>query len=235
MDSVNRPAPVTTPRHARSTRLWHWLNAVCLFLLFFSGLNISNAHPQLYWGQWGFDPATAWLRLPTFPAWMTIPGYYSLAEARLWHFLAAWPFALGLALYLPVGLLRGHFRDFGLRRDELRWRTIAADLRQHLRLDFTAHYGRFNLLQKYLYILVLFVGLPLMILTGLALSPAMGTAWPWLLDVFGGRQSARSVHFVVAWGLFAFFLLHVLAVLLSGPVGQVRDMFTGGRAAEDAT
>ncbi|HUQ13673.1 MAG TPA: cytochrome b/b6 domain-containing protein [Novosphingobium sp.] len=216
-----------------STRLWHWVNALALFVLFFSGLNISNAHPQLYWGQWGFDPATAWLRLPTFPAWMTIPGYYSLAEARLWHFLAAWPFALGLAIYLVVALWRGYLSDFVLHRDELRWRTIVADVRQHLKLDFTPHFGRFNLLQKYLYILVLFVGLPLMILTGLTLSPSMSTAWPWLLDTFGGRQSARSIHFVVAWGLFGFFVLHVLAVALSGPVGQVRDMIIGGRAGRE--
>jgi thiosulfate reductase cytochrome b subunit len=231
MDSVNRSASPGR-RHALSTRLWHWINAVCLFLLFFSGLNISNAHPQLYWGPAGFDPEMAWLRLPSFPAWMTIPGYYSLAEARLWHFLAAWPFAFGLAAYLAIAFLRGHLRDFRLSRDELRWRTIAADLRQHLRLDLSPHFGRFNLLQKYLYIVVLFVALPLMIMTGLALSPSMGAAWPWLLDVFGGRQSARSVHFVVAWGLFAFFLLHLLAVMLSGPVKQIRDMFTGGPAVE---
>ena len=224
-----RPAPST--RHALSTRIWHWANFAALAILFLSGLNISNAHPRLYWGQWGFDPATAWLRLPEFPSWMTIPGYYSLAEARLWHFLAAWPFAVGLALYLLVALARGHLRDFVLRRRELRWATIAADLRQHLKLDFTPHSGRFNLLQKFLYIAVLFVGLPLMILTGLTLSPAIDAAWPWLLDLFGGRQSARSIHFIVAWALFAFFVLHIVAVLLSGPIGQIRDMITGGRSA----
>ena len=230
------PPPPLPPRHALSTRLWHWVNFACLVILFMSGLNISNAHPQLYWGEWGFDPRTAWLRLPEFPGWMTIPGYYSLAEARLWHFLAAWPFALGLALYLAVALARGHFRDFVLRRSELRWATIVADLRQHLKFDFSAHHGRFNLLQKFLYIAVLFIALPLMIFTGLTLSPAMGTAWPWLLDLFGGRQSARSIHFIVAFGLFAFFVLHVLAVLLSGPIGQLRDMITGGRkVAEEAS
>lgn len=221
--------PPPASRHPLSTRLWHWVNFACLTILFMSGLNISNAHPQLYWGEWGFDPRAAWLVLPKFPGWATIPGYYSLAEARQWHFLAAWPFAVGLAIYLVVALVRGHFRDFILRRNELRWSTILADIRLHLKFDFTAHYGRFNLLQKFLYIAVLFVGLPLMILTGLTLSPAMGTAWPWLLDIFGGRQSARSIHFIVSWALFAFFVLHVLAVLFSGPIGQIRDMITGGR------
>ena len=89
-------AVINSPRHTRATRLWHWVNAVAMAVLFFSGLNISNAHPRLYWGQAGFDPAAAWLTLPRFPPWMTIPGYYSLADARLWHFLAAWPFAVAM-------------------------------------------------------------------------------------------------------------------------------------------
>ena len=88
----------------------------------------------------------------------------------------------------------------------------------------------FNLLQKYLYIAVIFVGLPLMVLTGLTLSPGMNASFSWLLDLFGGRQSARSIHFLIAWGLFAFFVLHILAVLASGPIEQVRDMITGGRS-----
>jgi thiosulfate reductase cytochrome b subunit len=218
------------PRHALGTRLWHWANAGAIGLLFFSGLNISNAHPQLYWGQSGFDPATSWLRLPHFPAWMTIPGYYSLAEARLWHFLAAWPFAFGLLAFF-VGLVFSHHgREFRLRRRELTVAAIGEDLRHHLKLKFDPPEGSaFNLLQKYLYIMVLFVGLPLMILTGMTLSPGANAGFPWLLDVFGGRQSARSIHFIVAWGLFGFFILHIAAVLLSGPIGQVRDMITGGR------
>ena len=223
------------PRHTLGTRLWHWVNFAAIFVLFFSGLNISNAHPQLYWGQWGFDPATAWLRLPHFPGWMTIPGYYSLAEARSWHFLAAWPFALGFAAFLLALLFGRHGRDFVLRRRELTAGALREDFARHLKLDFAAHGGAFNLLQKYLYIAVLFIFLPLMILTGLTLAPAMDVAFPWLLDLFGGRQSARSIHFVTAWGLFGFFVLHVAAVLLSGPVGQVRDMITGGRSAEAAS
>ncbi|QGN53652.1 cytochrome b/b6 domain-containing protein [Novosphingobium sp. Gsoil 351] len=218
-------------RHTLVTRLWHWVNAVAIGVLFFSGLNISNAHPQLYWGQYGSDPATAWLRLPHFPAWMTIPGYYSLAEARLWHFLAAWPFAFALLLFLTILPLTRHGREFRLRRRDLTFAAMREDLAHHLSLKFDPPSGSaFNLLQKYLYIAVIFVGLPLMVLTGLTLSPAMNAAFPWVLDVFGGRQSARSIHFIVAWGLFAFFVLHILAVLLSGPARQVRDMITGGSA-----
>ena len=83
-------------RHALSTRLWHWVNLVCVVVLFMSGLTISNAHRLLYWGDWGFSSSQAWLEVPRFPDWMTIPGYYDLALARDWHILTAWPFALGL-------------------------------------------------------------------------------------------------------------------------------------------
>ena len=89
-------------RHALSTRLWHWLNFICLVILFMSGLNISNAHPWLYWGEWGFEPARAWLALPRFPGWTTIPGHYSLADARTWHLAIAWPFASPVSSRLKV-------------------------------------------------------------------------------------------------------------------------------------
>lgn len=216
-------------RHTLTTRLWHWVNLACLVVLFMSGLNISNAHPRLYWGQWGFMPDQAWLMLPKFPGWATIPGYYSLASARLWHFLAAWPFVMGLLLFLLAAVLNGHFRhDLATRASEWRWQAIKADIAAHLRLEFEHEGAKFNFLQKLAYGAVIFVMLPVMILTGLAMSPTMDAIWPWLLDLFGGRQSARSIHFLMAWGLFGFLLLHVALVLLSGPVKQVRAMITGG-------
>jgi len=218
-------------RHSLLTRLWHWLNVVAIAVLFFSGLNISNAHPWLYWGEAGFAPGEAWLALPRFPGWMTIPGYYSLAAARDWHFLAAWPFAIALLVFMIALPFTRHGRDFVPRRRELTAAAWREDIARHLKLDFTAHSEAFNLLQKYLYIVVLFILLPLMVLTGLTLSPAIDAAFPWLLDLFGGRQSARSLHFAIAWALFGFVVVHIAAVLLSGPVGQVRDMITGGRAA----
>ena len=218
-------------RHALSTRLWHWLNLWCVVVLFMSGLNISNAHPRLYWGEWGFAADQAWLHLPRYPGWMTIPGHYSLAEARLWHFLAAWPFVLALLGFLIAAIVKGHIRrDLVVRRAEWRWTAIKADIDAHLRLDFAHEGSKFNFLQKLAYGVVIFVMLPVMIASGITLSPAMNANWPWLLDLFGGRQSARSIHFLLAWGLFGFLVLHVALVLLSGPVKQVRDMITGGRA-----
>ncbi|MEZ5688991.1 MAG: cytochrome b/b6 domain-containing protein [Caenibius sp.] len=218
-------------RHALPTRFWHWLNLWCVVVLFMSGLNISNAHPRLYWGEWGFAAEQAWLHLPRYPGWMTIPGHYSLAEARLWHFLAAWPFALGLFAFLIVSLFNGHvWRDIIASRSEWRWSAIKADIAEHLRLNFTHEGAKFNFLQKLAYGAILFIALPVMIGTGITLSPAMNANWPGLLDLFGGRQSARSIHFIMAWGLFGFLVLHVTLVILSGPFRQMRDMVTGGSA-----
>ena len=218
-------------RHALSTRLWHWINALALVILFMSGLNISNAHPNLYWGKWGFMPERAWANLIEFPAWATIPGYYDLAAARDWHVLFAWVFALSLLLFMLAALINGHFRrDIATRRREWRPAAIWADVRAHVRFDFTHHEGKYNFLQKLAYGVVLFVLLPLMIFTGMAISPGSDAAWPFLLDVFGGRQSARSLHFICAWSLFAFFVLHVLLVLLNKPLKNLREMITGGRA-----
>lgn len=220
-------------KHRLSTRLWHWINVLALAILFMSGLNISNAHPHLYWGQWGFDPRTAWLNVIDFPGWATIPGYYSLAAARWWHILFAWVFALGLLIFVLVAIVNGHFRrDIVARRKEWRWREIRADIAAHLRLDFDHGEGKYNLLQKFAYGMVLFILLPLMILTGMAISPGSDAAFPWLVDVFGGRQSARSIHFILAWAVFAFFVLHLVLLLLSGPVKKIADMITGGKIDE---
>lgn len=219
-------------RHALSTRLWHWINVVAVVILFMSGLNISNAHPRLYWGEAGFAPGDAWLALPRFPGWATIPGRYSLAEARDWHSAAALLFAFALLLGWLAMLANGHFlRDLATRRAEWRWSAIRADIAAHLRLDFDHAGAKFNFLQKLSYGVVLGVLLPGMVLTGLGISPGIETAIRPLIDLVGGRQSMRSLHFIFAWGLFAFFVLHVALVLLSQPLKQMRDMITGGRDA----
>lgn len=195
-----------------------------------SGLNISNAHPRLYWGDWGFAAADAWLILPRFPGWMTIPGHYSLAGAREWHVLMAWPFALGLMFMWAAMLINRHFRrDLATTRAEWRWPAIKADVVKHLKLDFHHEGSKFNFLQKIAYGLVLGVLLPAMIVTGMGISPGMSPQLSWLVDLLGGRQSVRSLHFIFAWLLFGFFVLHVALVLLSNPLKQLRDMITGGR------
>ncbi|MGX7895674.1 cytochrome b/b6 domain-containing protein [Tsuneonella sp. HG222] len=222
-------------RHSLATRLWHWINVLALVMLFMSGLNISNAHRHLYWGKWGFGGDGAWLDVMRFPGWATIPDYYSLAVARQWHLLFAWVFALGLLFYMIASLINRHFRrDIATRRSEWRWNAIRSDIAAHLRFDFAHRDGKYNFLQKVAYGLVLFVLLPAMILTGMAISPGTNASLPFLVDLFGGRQGARSVHFIAAWGLFGFFVLHVALVLASHPLRQMRAMITGGRFDEAA-
>jgi len=218
-------------RHRLSTRLWHWFNLIVVAVLFMSGLNISNAHPWLYWGDWGFEAKDAWLHVIRFPGWATIPGHYDLAAARDWHLLAAFPFAVALLFMWIAMLVNGHFwRDLRTSSREWRWDAIVSDIRAHLRLQFDHGGGRYNFLQKVSYGAVLGILLPLMIVTGMGISPGWQPALSWLIDLFGGRQSMRSIHFLTAWAIFGFFAVHVVMVLLSGPVRQLRDMVTGGRA-----
>ncbi len=217
-------------RHALSTRLWHWVNLLCVVVLFMSGLTISNAHRRLYWGDWGFAAEQAWLTVPRFPDWMTIPGYYSLAVARDWHILMAWPFALGLLFMWIVMLANRHFkRDIATSRKEWKPAAIRHDIVQHLRLDFDHEGGKYNFLKKLAYGLVLGVFLPMMVFTGIAISPGMEPTFGWLVELLGGRQSARSLHFIFAFAIAGFFVVHIVLVILAGPIRQIRDMITGGR------
>ena len=217
-------------RHRLATRLWHWLNAVSVIVLIGSGLGISNAHPRLYWGRFGanFDPA--WTELPRFPAWLTIPANYNLALSRRWHLFFALVLAFSLLAYMVASLINRHFqRDLRVRRGELAPAHLAEDVRDHLAFRFhdADDPGRYNTLQKLSYVAVIFVLLPLIVFTGLALSPGMNAAWPWLLDVFGGRQSARSIHFLTMAALAGFTVVHLALVILAGPVNEVRSMLTG--------
>jgi Ni/Fe-hydrogenase b-type cytochrome subunit len=219
-------------RHRRSTRIWHWLNALTVFVMLMSGMMILNAHPRLYWGEYGANPDQAWLELGSqpFPGWATIPTSYDLAAARSWHFLFAWLLVVpGLAYWIWSFVNRHIQRDLAPRREELSPRHVWNDIRNHARLRFPTGAAalRYNILQKASYLGVLFVLLPLIVLTGLTLSPGMDSAWPWLLDLFGGRQSARSLHFIAAALIAGFILVHLLMVVLAGPFNEIRSMITG--------
>jgi thiosulfate reductase cytochrome b subunit len=149
--------------------------------------------------------------------------------------LFAWVFAVSLLLFMLAALVNGHFRrDIATRWKDWRPASVGADLRAHLQLRFDHGGAKYNFLQKAAYGVVLFVLLPLMIVTGMAMSPGMDAAWPFLSEIFGGRQSARSVHFIVAWLLFAFLVLHLVLLLLHRPVQNTLDMITGGRTDEAA-
>jgi thiosulfate reductase cytochrome b subunit len=165
-----------------------------------------------------------------FPAWLTLPGEPGLALARDWHFLMAWLFVANGAVYLLFGAFSGHFRrDLAPAADQLRARHILADLWDHVRLRAPRGEAarRYNVLQKLAYLTVVFLLLPVMVLSGLTMSPAVTAAVPGLFDLFGGRQSARTIHFLVANLLVLFVLVHVIEVLLAGVVNGMRSMITG--------
>ncbi|KAA1177274.1 hypothetical protein FP026_25635 [Rhizobium tropici] len=262
-------APTTTfiHRHSVPTRITHWLNLLCLSLLLMSGLQIFNAHPSLYWGQYGADADPSWLSIGTvqdgdstrgvlrvgslsvattgilgvsrvgsdvtergFPSWATIPSYQDLATGRRWHLFFAWLFVINGSIYLLYGFLGGHFRrDLAPSPDELSPSHLKQEIADHARLHFpkgekARHY---NVLQKLSYLIVIFILLPLMLATGLTMSPSMDAGFPFLLDFFGGRQSARSIHFICAWSIVFFVLVHVAMVILSGLWNNMRSMITG--------
>ena len=170
-----------------------------------------------------------------FPAWATLPSYRSLADGRRWHFAFAWLFVLNGLVYLSAGLIGGHVRrDLLPARDQLTPRHLAREIADHARLRFPAS-RRYNVLQKLTYLAVIFVLLPMMVLTGLSMSPGMNAGFPWLPELFGGRQSARTLHFISASLIVLFVLVHVAMVLASGPLNSLRAMITGKYAvAEDA-
>lgn len=221
-------------RHALTTRIWHWINAIALIVLFMSGLNISNAHRYLYWGDYGYDPADAWLHVIRFPAVVTIPQRYDLAEARDWHNTFAWVFALGLLGMWVASLINRHFiRDLAAPLHDWSPKVWLNVVKGHLNGTEEPTDG-YNPLQKIAYGVVLAVLLPMMIATGLAISPGFEPAAPWLVDALGGRQSARSLHFIFAWALFAFALGHVALAAAKSQRRQLRAMVTGRIEEENA-
>ncbi len=163
-----------------------------------------------------------------FPWWITLPSYQSLAEGRRWHFFFAWIFALNGLIYLAYGFAARHIqRDLAPTRRDLRGigRSIVNHLRfRHPRGDEAK---RYNALQKFTYLAVVFVLLPLMLITGLAMSPGIDSAAPWLPDLFSGRQSARTIHFISATLLVLFVIVHLLEVALAGFFNEMRSIVTG--------
>jgi len=170
-----------------------------------------------------------------FPAWATVPSWRDLAAGRRWHFFFAWLFVVNGAVYLLTSLLGGHLaRDLWPRRAELSPRHLWHEVVTHARLQFPKGEAarRYNVLQKLAYLAVALVLLPLMVGTGLTMSPGIDAAWPWLLDLFGGRQSARSIHFICASLIVMFVIVHLAMVLASGLFNNLRSMITGRYAIE---
>jgi len=167
-----------------------------------------------------------------FPAWATLPGPQWLAMGRLWHFAFAWLFVVNGLLFWTYTLARGHLRDLLPGKADLA--HLPREILDHIRLKFprgkaAKHY---NGLQKLAYSFVIFILGPLVVLTGLTMSPTMDSAFPGLLWLFGGRQAARTIHFICAFSFLGFFIVHIVMVILSGTWNNLRSMITGSYAIE---
>jgi thiosulfate reductase cytochrome b subunit len=165
-----------------------------------------------------------------FPAWITLPSYRDLATGRQWHLFFAWVFVANGLIYLAWSLISGHLRrDLWPTRDQLRPSHILHEFVTHARFRFPKGDAarRYNILQKLAYLVVILVLLPLMLATGLSMSPGFNAAAPWLVDLLGGRQSARSLHFISALLIVGFVAVHLIMVLATGPWNQIRGMITG--------
>jgi thiosulfate reductase cytochrome b subunit len=174
--------------------------------------------------------------IQAFPAWATVPSYYDLATGRVVHFFFAWVLVATWCVWFLASLVNGHFwRDIVPKPRDLR--RLPRDVANHLRLKFP-HGRSYNVLQKLSYAFILVLVIPGMILTGLTISPGVDSAWPWLLDLFGGRQTARLIHFCGMLILVAFFVVHIVMVIAAGPINELRAMITGwyrgNPAAEEA-
>lgn len=239
--------------HALRVRITHGLIACAVLVLAFSGYVILMAHPRLYWGKAGNDLMPALIELPIshnhqpehygaavvwregatpiVSAARNYPIFNQNGWARSLHFLAAWVLVTSLIAYLVAGGASGHLRrDLLPRLAELAPANIRRDIRAHLEHRVPGHVGPpYNLLQKLSYAFVALLALPLMLLTGLTMSPAVTAAWPWLLDLFGGSQSARTIHFFTFALLLLFLIAHVAMVAATGFARQLKAMTLGGK------
>jgi len=228
------PLAAPRPRHAAIVRLTHWITTLAFLALLLSGIEILISHPRFYWGEAGNVLSPPLFKLPIPASRATVPtGYgYVLPDQNGWsrylHFQSAWVAVLTGLLYLVFGILSGHFRR-NLLPARLSLREISAVITSHLRRRSTAaeDAGSYNVLQRLTYLLVIFVLFPLVIWTGLAMSPAIASAFPPAVTVWGGQQSARTLHFFISIALVVFLLVHLVMVWRSGLRARVRAMITG--------
>jgi thiosulfate reductase cytochrome b subunit len=208
------PIPISEardrPRHSAVVRITHWINTLSFIGLLVSGVAILPAHPRLYWGETGGVGT---------PSLIDLPLPFMLGGQSGWgrsqHFLFAWMCVLNGLLYLLCGIFTRHFYNNLLPQ------------KTDLRFKIPAEENSYNVLQRLTYLVVVFVLFPLIIWTGLAMSPAIVSVFPVLVTVLGGHQSARTIHFFAAVFLVLFLLIHIVMVCVSGFRTRMRTMITG--------
>ena len=233
-------AEATRLRHSLLVRVTHWLITFAFLALLVSGLELVVSHPRFYWGETGNVNTPTLFKIPIPSSRETIPsGYgYVLPDQNGWsrylHFQSAWVLVLTGLLYVVAGLFSGHFRRSLLPAlSDISPKRLASSIAQHLRFarPGAEEAWSYNVLQRLAYLLVIFVLSPMIIWTGLAMSPSFVSAVPAAVNILGGQQSARTLHFFVTGALALFLLVHVFMVFLAGFRSRMRAMVTG-RAAE---
>ncbi|HSZ18165.1 MAG TPA: cytochrome b/b6 domain-containing protein [Candidatus Acidoferrum sp.] len=226
--AIQSSASLDSPRHSAVVRITHWITALSFFGLLYSGIAILIAHPRLYWGDTGGVGAPSLIDLP-IPFMIGHSGW-----GRYLHFLSAWTAVLTGMVYAFSGAVSKHFRrDLLPTREEMSWGRVWRIVWNDLRWKRPAEEDSltYNVVQKLTYLGVVFVLFPLIILSGLAMSPAIASVVPTLRIGFGGQQSARTIHFFVTLALVLFLCVHIAMVCLAGFTGRVRAMITGYSAA----
>jgi len=242
------PAATIPPRHSALVRVTHWITTLCFFALLVSGAEIVISHPRFYWGEVGNDLTPPLFQLHIPASRNLVPtGYgYVLPDQNGWsrylHFQSAWVLVFTGLLYAIFIVLTGHLRrDLLPGRTDLLWPALSKSIAGHLRFQppSESEAWSYNVLQRLSYLFVIFVLFPFVIWTGLAMSPAFVSAVPAAVNVLGGQQSARTLHFFVSLALVLFLLVHVGMVWFAGFKSRMRAMITGhpatSRAAAKAT
>ena len=235
-DTIAPMTGTSRPRHPALVRVTHWLTFAAFVALLVTGVEILISHPRFYWGETGNVNMRPFLTIPIPSSRASVPtGYgYVLPDQNGWsralHFEAAWLAVLTGLLYLVFGFFWGHFRR-GLypARSDLSVKSLAISIASHLRFKRPGEDEdwSYNVLQRLAYLLVIFVLFPLVIWTGLDLSPAFASAFPHAVTILGGRQSARTLHLFVSIALVLFLLVHIVMVYLAGFRKRVGAMITG--------
>src|SRR5438132_3293929 len=217
------------PRHSVVVRVTHWITALSFVGLLVSGIAILISHPRLYWGETGNV---------AMPSLIDLPFPFVLANQNGWgrylHFLSAWIVVLSGVVYLLAGFVTRHFRNNLLpAKADLKWKVFARVISRHVRFERPTDEESltYNVLQRVTYLVVIFGLFPFVLWTGLAMSPALVSVVPVLVTVFGGHQSARTLHFFVPTLLVLFVSVHLVMVWLSGFGKRMRAMITGHGAA----